>query len=501
MHLSEPELSNSKTKQEIKVNGDYSNVNYETNNNNSSKNNNHSHVHFSKSDHIIEFIDSNINTNASSSTNTSHDASTCVISGSNATNECNNAIKTKPISTSSMNIMINNNKNKINAMHKMSSLDVNTFCGSLPSNYGINYFKCSSFLDYDDYIINDLNNNDSNFNDNNNNCSKFMNNNELNGDNAKTSDNDSETSSNNSDTSTDETQLSSLIEAKKCKKKIVRFADSLGLDLVSVKLINSMHSPNNSNDCYYGYSKNCFETSISWEDEFQFDSIKRVNEVKKSTTTGAVVATKINTSQTQSSSSSLINKPFQKQQYLVLIPCFTLSKYTYTNNYYSNENQLNCKLVDYVFDNENKLLELLIKVKNISFKKHVFLRFTLNNWKTYNDLVGQYTNITNLKQSHYQNNNSHSHHLNSKLNKQFCNDDTHYNYFKITLPIIEHLDATNETNNNNSNNNINMNNNDYNDYTFKIEFAICFNCDNNSYWDNNNGANYIFQCFYPKKNI
>ena len=216
----------------------------------------------------------------------------------------------------------------------------------------------------------------------------------------------------------------SIIAAKKENKKFVRFADSLGLDLVSVQLIkdNNITSSNNN---------------FSWQ-----------------------------TDNAQNQTLSKLSNKSQKQ-YLVIIPCFTLAKHMYHDNIQPN----NCKLIDYVFDNEGKILKFLIRVKNMSFEKHVFVRFTLNNWKSYTDVNSFFTYLTSLKQLSKSSSSS----ISSSTSNQHDN-------FICVLSLNHHL-SKEETN------------------TFlKFEFAVCYKPTDteNHYWDNNNGLNYVFQCFYPK---
>ncbi len=217
-----------------------------------------------------------------------------------------------------------------------------------------------------------------------------------------------------------ETSFCSLIDAKKETKKFVRFADSLGLDLVSIKVINKENNVVSHNDTTMFHTDN--------------------NEIKQP-----------------------LKVSFNQKHYLVLIPCFTLSKYFYNDS----TQTLNCKLIDYLFDNENKILKFLIRVKNISYEKKVFIRFSINNWKSFQDIGAIYTNSTNLR---------------VKPNVNLSIGNNQYNNFNCILSINNYL-SKNVTDT---------------DGVFKIEYAVCYKSNENYYWDNNNGNNYIFQCFYPK---
>jgi hypothetical protein len=206
----------------------------------------------------------------------------------------------------------------------------------------------------------------------------------------------------------------SLIAAKKEKKKFVRFADSLGLDLVSIQFIKEINYQSNES------------------------SNETISMVKPS-------------------------KPQKQKQYLVLIPCFTLL----AKHFYNDNLQFNCKLFDYLFDNEGKILKFLIRVKNLSYQKHVFVRFTLNSWKSFTDIDAFFTNSASLKK-----------------NKQISNivdSNSEYDNF-ICVLSMNHCLTKEETN-----------------QFLKFEFAVCYQSSKDDYhWDNNNGSNFLFQCFFPK---
>uniref|UniRef100_A0A0N4Z7Z4 CBM21 domain-containing protein n=1 Tax=Parastrongyloides trichosuri TaxID=131310 RepID=A0A0N4Z7Z4_PARTI len=80
-----------------------------------------------------------------------------------------------------------------------------------------------------------------------------------------------------------------------------------------------------------------------------------------------------------------------------------------------------------------------IKVVNLSFEKKVFLRITTNKWKTFNDVIAKYQPS------------------NSKIYDTFC--------FETDIPKDETKYDT-------------------------IEFCICYECNNQQYWDSNNSKNY-----------
>ncbi len=144
------------------------------------------------------------------------------------------------------------------------------------------------------------------------------------------------------------------------------------------------------------------------------------------------------------------NKPF-----LMLIPLFSLSNVS---------TEQNIKLQDYVFDYENKMIRCMIKVRNISFQKNVFARVTMNDWKSSYDLKAVYVKSERQKTK-------------TEGVDSFCSFD----FFGFCLIIPEKGQKNG------------------NDTTIRIEFALCYEGgDHESFWDNNSGKNYKFQCFYER---
>jgi len=217
------------------------------------------------------------------------------------------------------------------------------------------------------------------------------------------------------------------------QKKIVRFADSFGLNLETVRII----------------SNNTFVDAFSAQDESE-------NEHEPEST------------------ATVLSKPF-----LVLIPLFSVRKQLDTI----------VKLDDYIFDYENKIIKCIIKVRNLAYNKRVFARISMNNWKTYHDLDAMFVNSDHAPTSTHSNVPTQSTlHLPTSamstdafiplVNESHLMPSYSYDYFGfcIIIPDKGTMD----------------------DYTLRIEFALCFVCDNTTYWDNNAGENYKFQCFFNK---
>jgi hypothetical protein len=125
-----------------------------------------------------------------------------------------------------------------------------------------------------------------------------------------------------------------------------------------------------------------------------------------------------------------------------------------------------------------------IKVKNINFHKNVFVRFSFNNWQTFEDFQAIYVH------NDYFSSNSPTSLSSSSISASFCGANTSSYYpvhkendtfrFEIQLPRTvdeTKLDGTNLKH-----------------ATASIQFCICYRTgasdDINEYWDNNDGLNY-----------
>jgi protein phosphatase 1 regulatory subunit 3A/B/C/D/E len=152
------------------------------------------------------------------------------------------------------------------------------------------------------------------------------------------------------------------------------------------------------------------------------------------------------------------NKPF-----MVLLPLFSLQKSTQVTD---------IKLESYVYDYENKMIRCMVKVHNISFHKRVFARITLNQWKSYYDLNAVYVKSESQKTK-------------NTWNDSYQNVSFDFFGFCLIIP-----DKSNTSYKNPQEKSL------VDDSTIRIEFALGFETDNQSHWDNNFGQNYKFQLFY-----
>lgn len=84
-----------------------------------------------------------------------------------------------------------------------------------------------------------------------------------------------------------------------------------------------------------------------------------------------------------------------------------------------------------------------VRVQNLDFNKSVHIRYTLNGWRSYTDLLAEYIPFSS-----------------DNFTDKFS--------FAITLNSME--------------------------IGQRIEMAIRFSCKGEEFWDNNNGDNYCFQC-------
>ena len=247
-----------------------------------------------------------------------------------------------------------------------------------------------------------------------------------------------------------------IINAAQSSRKMVRFADSFGFDLEKVKLI--------TNSSFDAFNQAPYELDSDSGDGTSDDP-----------TTG-------NNNSTSSSSS----KPF-----LVLIPLFGIKKNS------TNESSLiMLKLDDYVFDYENKMIKCIIKVKNVSFEKRVFARISFNNWKTFYDLDAIFIRSdagNSLKMSSSP----------SQSQAVFGFD---YFGFCIVIPDKSSSSPPSSINENSvaSGSTGTAPTHPLDDCIVRIEFALCYQVgvddSAQSYWDNNGGENYKFQCFFNKTN-
>jgi len=104
-----------------------------------------------------------------------------------------------------------------------------------------------------------------------------------------------------------------------------------------------------------------------------------------------------------------------------------------------------------VKENDNKMTGT-IKVRNLSFDKVVRVRYTINDWRTQEEIIAEYV------PSRFSTGASYDYH------------DTFT--FDITLPPTHIAD--------------------------KLEFCICYETDNQQYWDNNSQKNYVIVAFRHK---
>ncbi len=214
-----------------------------------------------------------------------------------------------------------------------------------------------------------------------------------------------------------------LLKVNKKHKKIVRFADSLGLDLENVKNIST-----NSFDTFdYASSHVPFDYDL-FKPKFLLSNVCELNKTKAS------------------------------NYHLLIVPNFTFGECTF-NDIETCVEQV--KLVSYTYDHSNLMIKCICRCLNLAFEKTVYAHVTLNNWST------------------------------------FCNYDAHYvesmgsfDFFEffIFLPDLK----TEYTVNNKPAVNV------INKCLLRIEFAICFICGCQTFWDNNNDQNYALECYLQK---
>jgi hypothetical protein len=139
-------------------------------------------------------------------------------------------------------------------------------------------------------------------------------------------------------------------------------------------------------------------------------------------------------------------KPVISKPFLVLIPLFGLKKTIF-------DSSLIIKLDEHKYDYENGIIKCIVKVKNVSFEKKIIARISFNSWQSFYDLEAIY--------------------VRSDEHKVFD-----YFGFCIVIPMTSKQIT-------------------------RIEFALCYTTldgRGQTYWDNNGGENYKFQCFFNKGN-
>jgi len=191
-------------------------------------------------------------------------------------------------------------------------------------------------------------------------------------------------------------------------KKEVRFADALGLDLASVKHIRNQEDPPivpdsatkglNIDERYFAV----------WP--FAFGG--------KETAEPAV--------------------PVQRVRHL----CACFAQPGYSPDFARRVEERRVSLEHCTVDDVLLVISGTIRVANVSFEKHVAVRYTINGWMTYTDEMAKYLQS-------------------SPSSDQFT--------FKIHLP-------------------------DYFDFSSRMEFSVLYIVGGQTFWDSNFGANYRIEC-------
>jgi hypothetical protein len=234
------------------------------------------------------------------------------------------------------------------------------------------------------------------------------------------------------------------------RKKVVRFADALGLDLVEVKFIqNNKLSPHVPNISRHVEQNNSIERRILEE---EIDDVF-ANDTNSWMAENFYNGISFNNYNTLNNHSFKINNC---EYSLKWKQCF--EQPAIKPDFFKNLNEKKVSLE--TIHLKSHLICGVVRVLNICFNKNVKIRYTTDKWKTFEDVNAAYINNS-------------------------C--DGHTDRFSFNLNLENNL--------------VKFFNNSQNFYNkYNIEFAIVYETstattsENECYWDNNYGSNYIIEC-------
>jgi hypothetical protein len=215
-----------------------------------------------------------------------------------------------------------------------------------------------------------------------------------------------------------------LIKVNRKHKKMVRFADALGLDLEYVKNISTGNF-----DAFD--QPGC----VAFDQVDPFDQkpwvLSDFNEDEK-----PLVC------------------------HLIIVPNFGFNKFSDGIDYSSNHQKV--RMTSFSYDDSTGMLKCTCKCKNLAFEKTVYARVTYNNWSTYTDYYAHFVESI---------------------------DDFDYFEFFFFLPDLKTQHTASRL----------LKESEFlNKSLLRIELAICFCCNDQTYWDNNSSRNYVFECYMQK---
>jgi len=188
-------------------------------------------------------------------------------------------------------------------------------------------------------------------------------------------------------------------------KKEVRFADALGLDLASIKQILNQDDPPIVPDSAM--------KGLNIDDKYGIWSFMMKGPAEPS-------------------------GPVQRVRHL----CACFAQPGYSPDFARRIEERRVSLEHCTVDDILLMISGTIRVANVSFEKHVVVRYTINGWMTYTDEVAKYLQS-------------------GGASDQFT--------FKIHLP-------------------------DYFDFSSRLEFSVMYVVAGQTFWDSNFGANYRIEC-------